>query len=222
MATVGRIVLDYGDYLIRESEMKILRGPHWLNDVIIGFYIDYLRLEVFPEEELKMRIFGPEMTQLLKICGPDDLKNLLGDVSDYQFLFFPVNNSDDPEQMTSGGSHWSLLVYSRTEAVMAHFDSSFGMNGPSAELLYHQLARAIRPTPTFQSRGCAAQENGHDCGLHVLANIECIVTHIMKSKVLNGVHTAKPDAANKLRTKIYELIEKKTKSSGDKRDPQSK
>jgi len=49
--------------------MDILRGPKWLNDVIIGFYIEYLRNEVFPEETTKMKIIGPEMTQLLKMCG---------------------------------------------------------------------------------------------------------------------------------------------------------
>jgi len=69
--------------------------------------------------------------------------------------------------------------------------------------------------PAFSSRGCTAQENGYDCGLHVLANIETIANYALKAKLLNGVHTAKADAVSKLRAKIAELIEKKTKSSGD-------
>lgn len=106
MSSFGKIVLDYGDYLIRESEMDILRSHQWLNDVIIGFYIEYLTREVFPEETTKIKMFGPEMTQLLKLCSLEDLGNLVGDLTQFQFVFFPVNNFDDPEQSAAGGSHW--------------------------------------------------------------------------------------------------------------------
>jgi len=206
---INPIVLDYGDYIIRSSEVDILKGPNWLNDVIIGFYIEYLTREVLLEEVTNIKIVGPEMAQLLKMCSYEDLPNLLGDLSRYNFVFFPVNNADDPEQVTIAGSHWSLLVYSRGENVLAHFDSSFGSNNNSAEALARHVSNAITPKPVFTCRGCAPQINGYDCGLHVLANIETISAYVLKCKVLNGVHTAKSQTAGLLRTKIAEIIESK-------------
>jgi len=40
----------------------------------------------------------------------------------------------------------SLLVYSRAENVMAHFDSSYGTNNLSAETLARHVAKAITPS----------------------------------------------------------------------------
>lgn len=35
-------ILSYYDVILRESDLDILRGPHWLNDVIIHFYYEWL------------------------------------------------------------------------------------------------------------------------------------------------------------------------------------
>jgi hypothetical protein len=68
----------------------------------------------------------------------------MGSLAESQFVFWVVNNSMDPEER-SGGSHWSLLVYSRPENLVAHYDSANGINGNSAEMLYRLLARIITP-----------------------------------------------------------------------------
>lgn len=43
----------------------------------------------------------------------------------------------------------------------------------------------------------------------MLANIEAISTYVLKSRILNGVHTAKAETASHLRGRILELIQKK-------------
>jgi len=212
MSSSGSIVLNYGDYLVRESELKILRGEDWLNDVLIGFYLEYLRTEVHSEDcpgEIKMKFFGPEVTQCIKLSIISDAEVLFGNVeaaSKFSFMFWPLNNSDNPNQF-SGGTHWSLLVYSRPENIFAHFDSSSGLNNEQADALYQKLSKLITPKASLQHRGCEIQENSYDCGLHTICNAQIISDYVIKSGGLNGVHTAKASIASNMRKNLLELIE---------------
>ncbi|GIM15870.1 hypothetical protein Vretimale_18558 [Volvox reticuliferus] len=38
-------VLDYHDVLLREQDVSLLEGPHWLNDQVVAFYFEYLSRE---------------------------------------------------------------------------------------------------------------------------------------------------------------------------------
>lgn len=70
----GKIILDYGDSLIRESELQILKTNQWLNDAVIGFYFEYLSNQCTDD---KVMFYGPSVTQLLKLipdAGPDEVK----------------------------------------------------------------------------------------------------------------------------------------------------
>ncbi|KAL3159524.1 hypothetical protein ABBQ38_009940 [Trebouxia sp. C0009 RCD-2024] len=58
-------VLSYGDNLLRRGDVELLQGPHWLNDQIITFYFDYLRLERFAKEHDDVLFVGGAMTFLL-------------------------------------------------------------------------------------------------------------------------------------------------------------
>lgn len=37
-----RVVLSKGDTCLREADVALLRGPHWLNDQIVSFYFTHL------------------------------------------------------------------------------------------------------------------------------------------------------------------------------------
>ena len=40
----GRVVLSFHDsLLLREEDVLLLSGPHWLNDKIIGFFFELVR-----------------------------------------------------------------------------------------------------------------------------------------------------------------------------------
>ncbi|KXZ55423.1 hypothetical protein GPECTOR_3g74 [Gonium pectorale] len=40
-----RKVLDYFDVLLREADVELLEGPHWLNDQIVSFFFEYMERE---------------------------------------------------------------------------------------------------------------------------------------------------------------------------------
>ena len=47
-----RVVLDYKNSLLKESDIKLLQGSNWLNDTLIGFWFEYLEYEVFNDKSL--------------------------------------------------------------------------------------------------------------------------------------------------------------------------
>jgi Ulp1 family protease len=40
MSTTDRVVLSYGDTVIRESDLALLNPSQWLNDTLIHFYYE--------------------------------------------------------------------------------------------------------------------------------------------------------------------------------------
>jgi sentrin-specific protease 8 len=36
------VVLSFNDSLVRQSDVQLLDGPHWLNDIVIGFCFEYV------------------------------------------------------------------------------------------------------------------------------------------------------------------------------------
>lgn len=75
MASAGDIVLNYGDSLLRTSEIEILKSNCWLNDVLIGFYFEYLDNQKSPlEGSPQMTFYPPGISQIVKLaCDPAEL-----------------------------------------------------------------------------------------------------------------------------------------------------
>lgn len=202
------VVLSYHDCLLRASDVALLEGPHWLNDLLIGFYFEYLDKKTNKDEKKELLFISPELTQLLKLTHPSQYEFLLSslDVLDSDFVFFPLNNCD--RKQSAGGSHWSLLVYSKPEQVCFHFDSSSGFNGVVAS----EFARSL--TSYFLGRSkeciqvpCPQQENGYDCGIYVLCFTDAILDYVKTKKQLKGCdcNAAKSMAATK-RSELLHLI----------------
>lgn len=47
MAGQGKIVLSYGDCLLRESDLRLLDKGGWINDKIIGFAFEWVFYIIF-------------------------------------------------------------------------------------------------------------------------------------------------------------------------------
>lgn len=106
-------VLSYNESLLRKSDVDLLKGPHWLNDTIISFYFEYLETEFFKGNDSFLFV-SPEVTQCIKISPQGELHvflNPLLEEKNPKFIFFALNDNEQTEY--SGGSHWSLLAYSR-------------------------------------------------------------------------------------------------------------
>lgn len=200
-------VLSFHETLLRQSDVALLRGPHWLNDHIISFYFEYLDMVLF-ETNTNMLFVSPEVTQCLKIVSEDQINIFLEplDAANKSFIFFPINNNEYDQ---AGGSHWSLLVFSRPDKSFFHFDSM----PPSNERQCQSFIRRIKPylnvgtAPTnLRAVHCLEQTNGYDCGIHVLCNAENIAHHIDSKNTVDGVSTLSSSLVKRKRADILDII----------------
>ncbi|KAK9072819.1 hypothetical protein SSX86_009254 [Deinandra increscens subsp. villosa] len=163
-------ILSYNDVVLRHSDLRILNGPHYLNDRIIEFYFSHLSSS-HPSEHILL--VPPSISFWITNC-PDitSLQDFLQPLNlpSKKLIIFPVNNNDDVAAV-EGGSHWSLLAFEKTANVFVHHDSYGGMNKNHAKRLYKTVVQYTGGSGTrYMECGCSPQQvTGYDCGLYVLA-----------------------------------------------------
>lgn len=180
------IVLSYHDYLLRSSDVTLLNSNDWLNDVLIGFYFEYLNQQ-HKKDNSQLLFIGPEVAQLLKMQDSTQFNIFLDPIgaANYNFIFFPLNDCDNYE---AGGSHWSLLVYNSTEKICYHFDSSRSTNSSAARKLARNIIKYFygKQEKTCIEMDCPQQNNAYDCGLFVLCLADVVSRHVLQtSKIVN-------------------------------------
>lgn len=206
------VILNFHEVLLHKSDTDLLNGPHWLNDKIISFYFEYLEKIAYKDED-KFLFISPEVTQCLKICPSEDLSVFLDplQVKKRDFVFLALN--DCVEVDFPGGTHWSLLVYSKPEDTFFHFDSLSGRNFKQAWKLAANLFRYISSDDRgdFQELDSLQQGNGYDCGIHVLCNVDLIVDFCAKYNKIKGCGKVLEYNVATKRTEVLDLIESLTK-----------
>lgn len=204
-----KVVLSYHESLLRESDLEILRGPRWLNDILISFYFEYLESEKFKCHPFLLFI-SPEVTQCIKISSVNEIQIFLNplNASNKDFIFFALNDNIHTE--SSGGSHWSLLVFSRPEKTLFHFDSHFGSNYNQAKDFGLKLLNYfdIIPNGRLVESDCLQQSNGYDCGVHVLCNVEHIAKYAVLKRKISGCGMVDAHKVLNKRTELLDLIKK--------------
>ncbi|KAJ0084264.1 hypothetical protein Patl1_30780 [Pistacia atlantica] len=134
-------ILSYNDVVLRQSDLGILSGPHFLNDRIIEFYFSYLSschsqdILLVPPSIAFWLMNCPDATSLKDFIEPLKLH-------EKKLVIFPVNDNDDVS-IAEGGSHWSLLAYERNANVFVHHDSNHGMNKMRAKQLFKAVVGFI-------------------------------------------------------------------------------
>ena len=205
------IILSFNDSVIRRSDLKLLIGPHWLNDRIISFFFEYLYDKEFDQTD-KLVFISPEVSQFLKMAHKEELSIFLEplQLEHKELIVLAVNNSDDPER--PGGSHWSLLMFSMQAKEFFHFDSSSGLNKEAAKQLAfrtHSYLQSklgdnfsfrIKEVPVLQ------QGNGYDCGVHLLCNAQHATRHLLIYGSDEGLRTINDEVVKKKRSEVKELI----------------
>ncbi|XP_011167463.1 sentrin-specific protease 8 [Solenopsis invicta] len=202
------IVLSYHDYLLRASDVTLLERNDWLNDIIIGFYFEYLNQQCKKDSQNRLLFIGPEVAQLLKMQDSSQYNIFLEPIeaTSYDFIFFPLNDCDSSE---AGGSHWSLLVYSHIEKMCYHFDSSSGINSFSAKKLARKVTKYFleKQEKRYIEMNCPQQDNNYDCGLYVLCLADVISRHaISSSKISDCDCNIVTEMVVKKRTDLLKLI----------------
>lgn len=205
----NEIVLSYFDCLLRASDVELLQGSHWLNDVIIGFYFEYLDETFNKDGRRDFYFISPELTQLLKMTDPDQYIIFLDpfSISECKCILFPLNNCDRKD--AAGGTHWSLLIFCKGDKTCYHFDSAKGYNASIASKFAENVMSCVldknEPNKRFVEVDSPQQNNGYDCGVYVLCLADIITNHILKNERVDGcnydqikelVHTKRTELLN--------------------------
>ncbi|XP_076765830.1 sentrin-specific protease 8 [Xylocopa sonorina] len=208
---MNEIVLSYYDYLLRARDVALLQGSQWLNDVIIGFYFEYLDETLNKKGPKLLYFISPELTQLLKMTDPSQYDIFFNptNMSECRCIFFPLNNCNKKD--AAGGSHWSLLVYSKQDKTCYHFDSSKGYNNSTASKFAENLMSYFldkdESNKKFVDVDCPQQDNGYDCGIYVLCLADVITEHVIKTGGISGCDYGQVKKLTySKRTKLLHLI----------------
>lgn len=136
------VVLSFHDTLLRESDLELLSGRHWLNDALIAFWLEYIQHTLFPDQH-RVLCVSPEVTQLLKLGDQGEICVFLDplEANHKDYILLPVN--DNMSTVSSGGSHWSLLVFSRFDSKWYHYDSQRGSNFRDARCLVQRINKYV-------------------------------------------------------------------------------
>eukprot|EP00899_Mesostigma_viride_P028989 jgi/Mesvir1/9275/Mv03136-RA.1 len=183
---MDRPVLNYGDIFLRQSDVNLLKGPCWLNDQVIAFYLLYLTKDKYPGLE-EVEVVEPSVAFWLICCPEEEVAPIVASrkLKQKSLIIFPINDNDNP-LVAQGGSHWSTLVFRlpRGQALGGEFtlfDSMLMAQGPptpAAATLAQKLAPHLlggRKRCPLVVGHCPLQQNGFDCGLYVFAVAEVLV-----------------------------------------------
>ncbi|CAL4152696.1 unnamed protein product, partial [Meganyctiphanes norvegica] len=110
----------------------------WINDNVVAFVFN--EMQKMHDSKLKNIVFvRPAMTHMIKVSNDEnDIKMIIEDLGlrKVDYAFFSVNNNLSEKE---GGSHWSLMIFSRKENTFYHLDTISGMNDGSVALLIRKL-----------------------------------------------------------------------------------
>ena len=119
----------------------------------------------------------PAIVQLLQLgegTNVKEQKNHLN-MTKYDWILFPISNRENPME-GDGGTHFSLLIFSKIEHRFLHFDPVKAINRRNAlDLMTNLMDREsvnnegnLYKLPVFEEAKCAQQGNGFDCGPFII------------------------------------------------------
>lgn len=171
---------------------------------------------MLPDEDIKQHldrlttpkntlVLDPAVSHLIKKSQSlEEVQTLLKDaaVDKYEYVLAPVNDRKDDSKQ--GGSHWSLLMYTRNTDTYHHLDSLEPLNTSHAERLAARLSGD--PSVNVVKLRCRRQEQGVECGAYMLQFIELICSRINKKlPVQDDRCFAKKFSINKIYENIKQL-----------------
>jgi sentrin-specific protease 8 len=188
-------VVSYKSSVLYEEDVNLLLPGKWLNDAVITFASEFLEHTAFPS--LPYAFLHPSLALVLLL--EDDEEDLAGTLKglrleEKELLFLPINDNSNPE-IVAGGSHWTLLVIrinrnsdGKVACEAVHLDSAApgSKRTPNHEVASTVATRLVRYLAGKGSSGVSSspvevasawtvkQQNGSDCGVHVLFSMETL------------------------------------------------
>ncbi|EDW00483.1 sentrin-specific protease 8 [Drosophila grimshawi] len=181
------VLVDLHNNMLRMSDIKLLHGPHFLNDAVLGFYMTYLD-QIKYKPNLFYLFVTPELSQCLPYMDKKQQEMaLLQDrlALTKSFIFFAVNDG-----LSNGrdGIFWSLLVASRPNNSFYHFASYSNNNIDNAVELFNSIKDVVgMPEASFRVGSCTQHKKDYDCGIHVMCMVDHLVDHVICYNTISGV-----------------------------------
>lgn len=124
-------------YNLLEASFEIL-SPAWVLDDTISLYFDIMMAKVVGSAG-KIYLVNPVIAHAVKVL--DDFEAYLDPLllHDKEIIVFPIN--DNPDGYRVGGSHWSVLLYSKPEARFYYYDSLNNFNYPTTKTCCEKLSK---------------------------------------------------------------------------------
>ncbi len=185
-----KIILDYHNSILYNSDLLLLDYPNWINDRLIGFVYEFFEYEKYENLKDHVAFVNPSVLQLIKLDG--DFNEVIAcfleplDLKSKMYILLPINDNNDPNRM--GGSHWSLLLINRLQSQFTHYDSFHKTNSVIARKLFEKLNAYFECNQYNDEPKCPQQTNTCDCGLYVISISESI-----SDCVTNGMNVDQVD-----------------------------
>lgn len=154
---------------ITRSDLNTLDGLNWLNDEIINFYMELIKLRSEEVEYLpKVHVMNTFFIGKLLQQGHSGVKRWTRKVDIFKCDIIPV-------PVHVGGVHWCMSVIHMVDKTIRYYDSMGHPNQPVLQALAQYLkdeSMDKRKIPFDSSgwkiecvRDCPQQRNGSDCGV---------------------------------------------------------
>ena len=126
-------ICDFKVMNVSKESLMSLENSQWVDDDIIKISLALKQKEVNKTTD-KILFVSPSITQLIRVSNnkmdtKETLENL--QINEKDWVFFPVSNNNRVG-MPGGGTHWSLLLYSRQKNVFYHHDPIYPINNMHA------------------------------------------------------------------------------------------
>lgn len=169
---------------------KVDSTTKWLDDCHIETYYETLSAHIskFRDDIL---LVPPSVSQIIQNGSSYDILTTLTSLklNSMNIAFFAVSNCEEKlnnsegkqittSNLTNRGTHWSLLVYITKTNTFTHLDSIKGLNKKHAK----QMASNINVNGVYKEIKTLQQISNFECGIHLLANTQQILSLIFKSQ----------------------------------------
>ncbi|CAJ1407612.1 unnamed protein product [Effrenium voratum] len=176
---------------ITASGLQRLEPGQWLDDEVMGFWIEYLATAPPPQGlgRPEVHIMDPAAANwILSEEDAEDLADGLAplELGSKELVLVPVADRQDRGKDGVYGSHWALLALQRNgEEIRSCYYDSMGGGGNlrQAERIAAKLRPAMASHPGEAPAPAPAQENACDCGVFTLLFAEALARHGDPAKV---------------------------------------
>ena len=215
---IDKYQTEYESYIenIKDEDIESIKEGKWMTDIIITYMLNNLQ-SWLQEIGKNVICLDPTVVQCIRKGEKTVVEDIIKKrgLIDTEYIFLPVNNNDYLDR--DAGSHWSLLVYNKSNNEFYHHDPIRGTNNRHALEIVKGMAKASK---NFKDRitniESPQQKNGYDCGTYVIMYANNIAENIVNNALLNKIEV-KIDDVTKTRKWIYNyIIEKKGLLVGEK------